>query len=124
MATRKCTSTPSPTAGWSRSRRMTVTEQPDGEIPEWTLGWRLARALAHGGVSVEGMAAELGVSRSTISRWMNDRGAPPRGGYVKLWSQRAGVSVEGVLGGAPATRGAGATIRPSLRGRNEGALAA
>ena len=90
-----------------------MTEQPDGEIPEWTLGWRLARALAYGGVSVEEMAAELGVSRSTVSRWMNDRGAPPRIGYVKLWCQRTGVSLEWVLARTPVTAGAGFTFRPT-----------
>ena len=75
-----------------------MSEQPDGEIPEWTIGWRLARALAYAGVSGEEMAAELGVSRTTISRMINDRGAPPRIGYVKLWAQRTGVSLEWVLG--------------------------
>ncbi len=87
----------------------------DGEIPEWTLGWRLARALAHGGVSVEGMAEELGVSRSTISRWMNDRGAPPRIGYVKLWCQRTGTNLEWVLGRALVPAGRAVTTT-SLQG--------
>jgi transcriptional regulator with XRE-family HTH domain len=62
-----------------------------GAIPEWTLGWRLNRALDHAGVSVEGIAADLGVSRSTISRWINDRGAPPRTIYIREWALRCGV---------------------------------
>src|SRR5258708_37846190 len=106
--------------------------EEQGAIPEWTLGWRLARALGYAGVSVEEMAEELGVSRSTVSRWMNDRGAPPRVGYVKLWAMRCGVSLEWVLAW-PAERReltpvggglSGSTFRPSLRCRNEGALAA
>src|SRR5260221_12773163 len=109
-----------------------MTEQPDGEIPEWTLGWRLNRALAHAGISAADMAADLGVSRATVSRWINDHGAPPRVGYVKLWAMRCGVSLEWVLAW-PAERRqltpvggglSGSTFRPSLRWRNEGALAA
>ena len=96
--------------------------EEQGAIPEWTLGWRLARALDYAGMSVEDMAAELGVSRSTISRFINDRGAPPRIGYVKLWAQLTGTNLEWVLDRVPV--GAGSTIRPSLRCRNEGALAA
>lgn len=80
-----------------------MSEMPDGgDIPEWTLGWRLQRALAHAGVSVEEMADEIGVSRSTVSRWLNDRGSPPRIGYVRLWALRTGCSLEWVLGWRPA----------------------
>src|SRR5258708_7472643 len=96
--------------------------EEQGAIPEWTLGWRLARALGYAGVSVEEMAEELGVSRSTVSRWMNDRGAPPRVGYVKLWCQRTGTNLEWVLD--PQLVLTGSTIRPTLTCRNEGALAA
>jgi transcriptional regulator with XRE-family HTH domain len=60
-------------------------------IPQWTLGWRLQRSLSHANLTSEAMASELGVVRSTISRWMNDRGAPPRAGYLKAWALRCGV---------------------------------
>jgi transcriptional regulator with XRE-family HTH domain len=66
---------------------MTVMTQP---IPEWTLGWRLQRSLAHAGMSIDDMAAELGVSRQTVSRWVNDH-VDPRLGYLKLWALRTGV---------------------------------
>jgi transcriptional regulator with XRE-family HTH domain len=67
-------------------------------IPEWTLGWRLQRSLAHAEVSIEEMAAELGVSRQSVSRWLNERGVP-RVGYMKLWALRTGVPLEWLMSG-------------------------
>ena len=80
-------------------------------VPDWTLGWRMKRALAHAGIGIEDMAAELGVSRSTISGGVNDHGAEPRVGYLKLWALRTGVPLEWLVGGgvrtAPIRRRAG-----------------
>lgn len=59
-------------------------------IPEWTLGWRMQRALAHAGLHVEQISDELEVSRSTVSRWINDKG-PVRTVYLKQWALRCGV---------------------------------
>jgi transcriptional regulator with XRE-family HTH domain len=67
-------------------------------VPDWTLGWRLKRALAHADLTIEEMAAELGVSRSTISGWINEHGAEPRIGYLKLWAMRTGVPFEWLTG--------------------------
>ena len=61
-------------------------------VPEWTLGWRLQRALAYANIPVDAMAKALGVSRSTVSRWMNDRGAEPRHIYLSRWAEWCGVS--------------------------------
>lgn len=73
-----------------------TTQEP--VIPEWTLSWRMQRALAHAGLSVEAMASELGVSRQTVSRWLNEHGGPPRIGFVKLWALRCGVPFEWLAG--------------------------
>lgn len=70
-------------------------------VPEWTLGWRLQRALAHAGITTNDIATELEVSRATISRWINDHGAPPRAIYVKEWALRCGVPYEWIQHGAP-----------------------
>ena len=80
-------------------------------VPDWTLGWRLQRSLAHSQVSVEGMAAELGVSRSTISRWLNDHGAEPRLGYLKLWAMRTGVPFSWLAEGVSSAPKMGARSR-------------
>jgi transcriptional regulator with XRE-family HTH domain len=68
-------------------------------VPEWTLGWRLQRSLAHAEMLTEQMADELGVSRSTVSRWLNGHGAPPRIGYLKLWAMRCGVPLDWLVNG-------------------------
>lgn len=70
-----------------------MTDVTDGVIPEWTLGWRLQRALDFAGITATDMADELGVARGTVSRWMNDHGAPPRLAYVKMWALRCGVNL-------------------------------
>ena len=77
------------------------------DIPEWTLGWRLQRSLAHGGVSIDDMAAELGVSRQSISRWLNAR-AVPRIGYLKLWALKTGVPLDWLISGESDFRHGGA----------------
>lgn len=69
-----------------------------GVIPEWTLGWRLQRALAHSGMSVEQMARDLGVTRTTISRWLHDRGTP-RLVYIRQWALMTGVPLGWLVAG-------------------------
>lgn len=68
-------------------------------IPEWTLGWRMQRALAHAEISVQQMADELGMARSSLSRWLNDHGTPPRAAFVKMWALRTGVPYEWLVTG-------------------------
>lgn len=46
-----------------------------GETLQMTAGDRLRRAMRSKGISVEGLASELEVSRSTISALLNDRAA-------------------------------------------------
>lgn len=63
-------------------------------IPDWTLGWRMRRALGHADVSVQEMADELGVTRSTLTRWMSDIGAAPRPAFLRVWAMRTGVDYQ------------------------------
>jgi transcriptional regulator with XRE-family HTH domain len=60
---------------------------------EWTLGDRLRKARQAAGVTPSEMAAYLGVERSMISRYQNDR-STPRVGYLRLWSMRTGVDLD------------------------------
>ena len=67
----------------------TTTATPG--IPDWTLGWRMKRALSWGDVGVAEMAELLGYSRGQVSRYLNDKGEPPRDSVLRLWAIRCGV---------------------------------
>lgn len=56
-------------------------------VPQLTLGWRLKMALADSDLSRDEIAQELGVTPSTISRWMSDKGAPPARAFILHWSR-------------------------------------
>lgn len=89
----------------------------DAGIPQWTLGWRLQRSLAHAGISVEKIADELGVSRSTVSRWMNDHGTP-RSIYVKEWALRCGVPYHWLATGEELGPDSGPGLESPVTNRN------
>lgn len=69
----------------------TVMESQQASVPQLTLGWRLQMALGHGHVTVQEMADDLGMARSSLSRWLNDHGAPPRRIFILRWAVRTGV---------------------------------
>lgn len=50
--------------------------------------------MALGDIPVGEMAGQLGVSRQTLSRWMADKGAPPKRAYLAAWSLATGVGME------------------------------
>lgn len=60
-------------------------------VPAWTLGWRLKRALASANVGAGDMADYLGYSKAQISRYLNDKGEPPRAQVLRLWAMHCGV---------------------------------
>jgi transcriptional regulator with XRE-family HTH domain len=71
-----------------------MSEQPElSRVPEWTLGWRMRRALEHAGITADQMAGELGMHRSAITRWTHDK-VVPREIYLKQWALRCGVSLD------------------------------
>lgn len=71
-----------------------------GSIPQWVEGDRLRKALEHAGLSNQGMADYLGVSRNTVSNYIHGRG---KRGIDKrtrmLWAERCGVSYQWLLTG-------------------------
>ena len=66
-----------------------MSTQPQGNIPELTLGWRMQMAL--GDMKVQDIADTLGVNRATVGRWMHDKGAPPKRAYLLQWALATGV---------------------------------
>lgn len=77
------------------------TTQHVEQVPEWTLGWKLKRALDFAGVTAQEMAAELGVHVGTVSRYMNDR-EEPRRAYLIAWALRCGIPLSWFLADEPA----------------------
>lgn len=84
----------------------TSVEYP--QIPEFDLADRMRKALRISGLSQEEMADYLGVSRNTVSNWINGHwGKPPRDAYLRLWALRTGVPYEWLKKGKNATAGNG-----------------
>lgn len=66
--------------------------QPPIGVPPLTRGWRMRMAMEWGGRSREYMAAVLGVSLSTVSRWLHDEGVrQPRRPDMETWARECGV---------------------------------
>lgn len=61
-------------------------------VPEFDLGDRLGKALRVAHISNQDMADYLGVSRNTVSNYINGRGEPKRATLL-LWALRTGVSL-------------------------------
>lgn len=71
-----------------------MTQDQQLAAPEWTLSWRLRRALDYADVSVQDMAEELGVGRTTVSGWLNDPDRRPRRIYLRYWADRCRVPLD------------------------------
>jgi transcriptional regulator with XRE-family HTH domain len=78
-----------------------MSEITNEHIPALTLGWRLKMAL--GGMAAHEMADALEVNRATVSRWMADKGAPPRSVYVRQWALITRTDASWLLTGVPSS---------------------
>lgn len=87
-------------------------------IPAITLGWRLKMALRH--YDAQKMAADLGVSRATVSRWMADRGAPPKAAFIKQWALITRTDVGWLLTGTTKSPQPGVPDEGSSEVRRQG----
>lgn len=73
------------------------SETPDND----TMGGRLLRARDTMGLTIEDIAARMGVRRSTIQSWENDR-AQPRANKLQTLAGLLGVSLSWLLHGVGA----------------------
>jgi transcriptional regulator with XRE-family HTH domain len=74
-----------------------ISRRAHDRIPDLTLGWRLKMAL--GDMASQDMAKVLEVSRTTVSRWMGDRGTPPHTLFVRQWALITGTDPAWLLTG-------------------------
>lgn len=64
-----------------------------GVIPQWDTADLMTKALRESGLSVNAAAAQLDVSRMTVSRWLNGRTTPSRA-TLMAWAQITGVDFD------------------------------
>ena len=85
--------------------RMTFQVAPEaGKIPEFSKNDRLRKAREIAGISQEEMAAAIGISRRSLSRYENHGGVPRSA--TLLYSLRSGVPIEWIeTGHAPESVG-------------------
>ena len=73
-----------------------MSENPNADILqrlEFTFADRLGKSLVAAGMSSAQMSDHLGVSRNTISNWINGRTTPRRSDLI-VWAMRTGVPIE------------------------------
>jgi transcriptional regulator with XRE-family HTH domain len=74
-------------------------------VPEWDIADRMRKALRTADLGVAEMANYLGVSRGSVSNWINGRIDPDRR-TLRLWALRCGVSYDWLVTGlGPTGRG-------------------
>ena len=85
-----------------------MTEQVDFAVePEFTLGWRIKRALDHAKLDHSDLMAKFEVSRQTVSRWCRDDGPPPKKFILNEIAVMCGVSARWLIDGPQAEHDSG-----------------
>lgn len=89
-----------------------MSEQPGSPpaVPQWDTADRLRKALRVAGIGVADMADYLGVSRTSVSNWINGR-VTPSIQTLRLWALRCGVPYPWLLAGSPPSPGPGRGFR-------------
>lgn len=78
-------------------------------VPTWTLSDRLAKARRTAGLEQAELAARLGLSLKTVSRY--ERGESPRYDTLINWAEACGIDANWLLTGTDT----GATTAPNTR---------
>lgn len=100
-----------------------MSEMPrSSTVPTWTVGDRMRKALTVAGLSVGEMCDYLGLSRNTVSSYMNDRQAPKRQ-TLAAWAMRTGQPLEWIETGEEPTSGPPSPPEGPKGGRNDNELA-
>lgn len=82
-------------------RDLTSRYAPDElRIPEFDLADRLRKSMDLANMSVSGMGEAFGVTRDTVSRWINGR-TKPSAAVLHLWAIGCGVDQQWLETGVP-----------------------
>lgn len=68
-------------------------------VPDWTLGWRLQRALDFAGLKHADLMDRFEVSRGTVTRWCRDIGPQPKKFVLNEIAVMCGVSARWLING-------------------------
>jgi len=79
---------------------MTIQHDYDG-VPPLTLPWRIQMSIAYGQVKHSQLMEKFEVSRETVSRWCNGKGAPPKKFILNEIAVMCGVSPRWLIEGTP-----------------------
>lgn len=82
-----------------------------GDVPAWTLADRLRKARDHAHLSQEELAAEIGISRASVSGYEAGYREPPRPVLV-VWAMVCHVDLEWLSGAPHPAPGQPVTILP------------
>jgi transcriptional regulator with XRE-family HTH domain len=85
-----------------RPKRQEQTKKP--QVPQFEMRHRMLLALEYSGVSVNEMAAELELSRTTISNYLHGRTRPRRGELIQ-WALKTGLPFEWLVSGEDIANG-------------------
>jgi transcriptional regulator with XRE-family HTH domain len=80
---------------------MTEQPAPPQASPQWDVADRMRKALRESRLGVAEMADYLGVSRTSISNWINGRVSPSTQ-TLRLWALRTGVPYKWLSGSSSA----------------------
>jgi len=82
---------------------MTANPNPEGVVPEFSLGDRLRKAREIAGYEQIRLAAEMDIHRQTLARYESGASTPRRPVLIS-WAMTTGVSLEWLTTGNAETR--------------------
>lgn len=88
-----------------------MTVAPVGTVPEWTVGDRLRKARETTGLDRAEFAAQLGVSRNTVTNYEHNRVAQ-RIVVLRSWAIRCEVPLVWLVNGTEPAPGDGSEVGP------------
>lgn len=69
----------------------------DDDEPKFEMRHRMSLSLEYGSVSINDIARELGLSRTTVSNYLHGR-TQPRRSDLRVWAMRCGVPFDWLVG--------------------------